>query len=659
MQTYISPTTKLPEITIKVIIIGIILALLLAASNTYLALKIGILTSASIPAAVLSMGILRFFRQANILENNLIQTAASAGEAVAGGIVYTIPALIILHYWNYFPYWENVAIALTGGILGVLFSVPIRRVLVTEPSLPFPEACAITEVLKAGDKKGLGFREILWGGAIGATLEFAQTGLQVVTNSFQFWMSTGRNLVGFGAGFSATLVGAGYLIGFGVGFSLLVGAIIGWLLGVPVLTGLQHVTVQDHNATQTVMNYWSGHMRYMGIGAMLTAGVWTLLTLLKSFYKSLRLSFRAFTQKSQLQQTRTEYDLPINYVALAIGLVLISLFFLFQHIFLLDVMGLAAFLHAPFIIASVLYVFIIGFVFAAICGYFSGLVGVTASPGSAVIIGGLFFAALLIRLLLNFNQVDLSQQHLLTAAAITIIIGAVITGAACIANDNIQDLKVGYLLGATPWKQQVMLMLGVGVAALVIPPIMQLLFNVYGIADVLPHTGMDPAQTLAAPPAAMMAAVTQAVFHHELPWDMVGAGMVITFLAIIVNQILNRFYHYKLSILGIAMGIYLPLSSTIPLFFGSLIALITQRSVQRRVADSLKAQQQQQRGNITACGMVAGAALMGVVLAMPFAITQNPDVLKILPMNLEWLATSLGWLSLPMLGWWLYRQVLK
>lgn len=659
ITTYIPAESQIPEITCKVVIIAIFLALLLAASNTFLALKIGLLTSASIPAAILSMGILRFFKSANILENNLIQTAASAGEAVAGGIVYTIPALIILHYWHYFPYWENVAIALTGGVLGVLFSVPIRRILVTEKTLPFPEGQAIAEVLKAGDKHGVGIREILMGGLVGAVLEFAQMGLQVIANSFQVWFVAGRSLVGFGAGFSATLVGAGYLIGFGVGISLLMGAVVGWLVGVPILTWWQHVTVANNDVTQTVMTYWSSQIRYVGVGAMLTAGVWTLLTLLKPFYDSLRLSFYALSEQSNAGMLpRTERDLPINYVILAIIGTLVLTYFLFQQVFLLDAMGLATSLHVPFLLASVLYVLILGFIFAAICGYFSGLVGVTASPGSAVIIGGLFFAALLIRLLLSIEHVDLSQHQLLTAAAVTVIIGAVITGAACIANDNIQDLKVGHLLGATPWKQQVMLLLGVIIAALIIPPIMQVLFDVYGIADVLPRVGMDPSKTLAAPPAAMMALVTQAVFHHALPWNMVLLGMLIVVMAIIINQVLDRFFQIKLSILGMAVGIYLPLTSTIPLFFGSVIALMTQRKIARSKTLANVANLQQ-RGIITACGLVAGAALMDVLLAIPFALSQNSNILKILPDHLHWLATSLGWLTLPILGYWLYRLVVK
>jgi len=237
-DSFIAPETNLPEITIKVVVLSIILAVVLAVSNTYLALKIGLVTSASIPAAIISMGILRFFRKSNILENNLVQTAASAGEAIAGGIVFTIPALIIIRYWTHFSYWETFFIAFCGGVLGVLFSIPLRGVLMTEPNLRYPEGSAIAEVLKVGSSRALGLKNLVLGGIVGAGIEFAQTGLKIVASSVQLWFTTTRAIFGFGAGFSATMIGVGYLIGFDIGLSIFIGAVIAWLISVPVFTGV-------------------------------------------------------------------------------------------------------------------------------------------------------------------------------------------------------------------------------------------------------------------------------------------------------------------------------------------------------------------------------------------------------------------------------------
>jgi len=661
-----SKPESLSEITFRVIILSIVLAIILAASNTYLALKIGILTSASIPAAVLSMAVLRFFKNSTIYENNLVQTAASAGEAVAGGIVYTIPALILIHYWTHFSYFENLAIALCGGILGILFSIPLRRILMTAPHLHFPEGKAIAEILQFSTKQYSGVREMLLGGLIGGLLELAQTGLKVIANTAQKWFVTGNTIFGFGGGFSATLIGAGYLVGFNVGVSILIGAIIVWGIGLPILSSTSGIVLPATDTISAAMKIYGEKIHYIGIGSMLVAGLWTLLNLIKPFYESIKVSLNGFLKKNlvtEINIPRTEQDIPFVYVIIGITAMLICTYFLFDYLFPIKGLNLAANISFPIVLGGVIYILIIGFIFAAICGYFSGLVGVTASPGSAVIIAGMLLAALILRLLLTLHAVPLTQEQLLSAAAITIIVGSVITGAAAIANDNIQDLKVGHIIGATPWKQQVMLVVGVVAAAVVIPPIMQILFNVYGIGNVLPHPGMDPTQTLAAPPAAMMAGLTEGVFNHDLPWDMLGTGAIISIVVIAANYFLE-IRGISLSILGVAFGTYFPLSSSMPLFIGSLIALITKRALQKRAhgvneEEKSKLNQQSQRGLLLACGLVSGAALMDVLLAIPMSLAHSPDALSILPANWQPLATILGFASLLGLGLWFYRVVCK
>ncbi len=646
-QPVIPAQTKLPEITFRGVVLAILLAMILAASNTYLALKVGILTSASIPAAILSMGILRFFKGSNILENNLVQTAASAGEAIAGGIVYTIPGLIIIHYWTHFDYFQNMAIGLIGGILGVLFSVPLRRVLVTDPYLKFPEGQAIAEVLKLSGNKSVSIKDMICGSIIGAVIELAQNGFKIVASGIQGWFTIGSTALGFGTGFSATLIGAGYLIGANFCFSLLIGAIVCWLIISPILVAHFHVLTGNIDTTQAVLSMWSSHIRYIGIGSMLTAGVWTLLTLARPFFASMNATARAFLSPNPQSITRTDYDLPLSYVLIGSSLLAICIYFLFAKLFPLNDLNLAA-LHIPILLGSVIYVVVLGFISAAICGYFSGLVGVSATPGSSVIIGGLLFAALTLRTLLNAHGITLDHVQVLNSAAIVIIITALITGIACIANDNIQDLKVGYIVGSTPWKQQIMLLIGVVTASAIIPPIMELLFNVYGIGGVFPHPGMDPSQMLAAPPASMLATATQAVFDRDLPWNMLTIGALISVFFILINHFLKK-YKYSISAIGISMGIYLPLSSSMALFIGGLIAFIIQRNKSPH--------KNSQSGILLACGLVAGAALMDVLLAIPFAISGDPDVLAIMPTEAHPIAVLLGILITVLIGMWFNRIV--
>ncbi|BBB15521.1 oligopeptide transporter [Candidatus Rickettsiella viridis] len=645
--------TQSGMISLRVILLSIFLAILLAASSTYLALKIGILPSASIPAAILAMAILRFLKKTSIYEINLIQTAASAGEAVAGGIVYTIPALVIMGYWHHFPYLENVAIALCGGLLGILFSIPLRKILINTPQLYFPEAKAIAEVLQLVQKNVFHIREIIMGTGLGGLLELAQTGFKVIASAAEKWFVLGKStIVGFGIGFSPALIGVGYLIGFDVGLSLVLGALLAWGVALPLLSIF--AAIKPFHLTASLAAY-RNHIHYLGLGAMLMAGLWTLINLLKPFYQSFKLSTQGLFKPSINEPILSkEQDIPTAYLLLALPVLMVCVYFLFHYLFPAHIFTNSASLFIN--LGAVFYVVGLGFIFAAICGYFSGLVGVTASPGSAILIGGLLLTALILRALFVLHGHAAVSGHWLSMAAMTIIIGGVVAGMAAIANDTIQDLKVGHLIGAAPWQQQLMLVLGVIVAALVIPYVMELLFNVYGLTTVLPHAGMDPTQTLSAPPAAMMAGLTQGIFNHDLPWSMLGIGalMMVVFIAL---QWLGL---KKLSLLGVAMGVYLPLSSSIPLFIGSLFAFFIRRNFQQRLKggseeQKAKIEQYQHYAVLLACGLVAGSALMDVLLAIPMSLTSNPEILAIMPARWNSLAVALGFLSVVGLGFGFYK----
>ncbi len=656
---FISAEENVAELTLRSILLAVLLTVILAMSNAYLALKLGILTSASIPAAILSMGILRLFKNATILENNAVQTAASAGEAVAGGIVYTIPALIIIQYWHGFDYLTNFSIAVIGGILGVLFSIPLRRILVNEPILKFPEGRAIAEVLKSSAEK-VGVNNIVMGGAIGAMLELLQVGFKVIASNWNFWFIAKRSLFGFGAGFSATMIGAGYLVGHEMALSIFLGAVISWLIALPIVSQFYPEFLYHASAQEAANALWNSQMRYLGIGAMLFAGTWTFIKLIKPLLKSIRVTFRTFIAKSSatLRLPRTDRDIPMPFIMIGVSLMAAILFLFFQFTFPLTEAGLGGIYAPSLIFGMVMYVLIIGFLFSVITAYFSGMVGVTASPGSSVVIAGILFAAWLLLSVINMVvPLPLSSEQIKAAEAITIIIGSVVTGIAAIANDNTQDLKVGQLVGATPWKQQVMLLIGVVVSSLVIPPVMQLLFNVYGISGVMPHEGMDVSQSLPAPTAALLAAVTEAVFSHSMPWTMIWMGAAVIFVVLLCDGCFKLHRVVKISILGVAIGMYLPISSSFPLFLGGMIAKFVEWRLQKKAMTVAAENQHKQVGTLIACGLVAGAALLDVLLAIPFSMMHSPDALKLVGPEWHHYGVVLGVVSTLLLAGWIDRRV--
>ena len=647
---FIAPDQKVRELTLRAVLLGIVLTVLLAMSNAYLALKLGILTSASIPAAIISMGILRFFKSPTILENNAVQTAASAGEAVAGGIVYTIPALIIIGYWNHFDYLTNFFIAACGGVLGVLFSIPLRRLLVHDRSLRFPEGRAIAEVLKSSVEKA-GFKDILLGGLVGGLIELLQTGFKVIANSWGYWFTVKRSLFGLGAGFSATMIGAGFLVGYEMALSIFLGAVISWLVVLPAISPSYPDIVSQFSPEHAANLLWNREMRYLGIGAMLFAGIWTFFKLIKPLMHSVRTSLRSFAHsRIEAQVPRTDRDIPLPYILMGVGAMGAILFLFFQTEFPLGQVGLDNDYAPTLVFLAVLYVLFIGFLFSVITAYFSGMVGVTASPGSSVVISGMLFAAwLLLVAINNMLPLPLSPEQIQAAEAITIMIGSVVTGIAAIANDNTQDLKVGQLVGATPWKQQLMLLLGVIVSALVIPPVMQLLFEVYGIADI--------SQSLPAPTAALMEAITEAVFRNSLPWKMMVLGALIISLILLINHVFKLRRHFNLSILGVAIGMYLPLASSFPLFIGGLISLFVNSRLKKNIANEEEQIFRRQRGTLIACGLVAGSAIIDVLLAIPFSLAHSPDILQLVGANWKNTGVYLGILSTLALAWWINRRV--
>ncbi|EKD76896.1 MAG: hypothetical protein ACD_42C00541G0004 [uncultured bacterium] len=654
-ESLIPASVSLPEITFKVIILSIILAAVMSAANAYLALKIGQTVSASIPASVLAIGILRFFKNSNVLESNLIQTAASAGEGIAGTVSFILPAMIFIHAWVGFNYWQTFTVTALGGLLGVFFSVPLRRVMLNMPTLRFPEGTAIGNVLRVTSQNIKGsthMKRLIQGISAGGFVAFAQSGIQIFSDSMNYWVRAGKTVFGASLGFSPALLAAGYIVGIEVGVSLFTGFVLGWVIVLSALCA--HFGLPTGKTVfDSVMKIWSTQLRFVGVGVMLVGGIWTLIRLIQPVYEGIKLSFVTLRGMgvSNKHLPRTERDLPIAWVFLGVIVSLLLLFVALMHFTYLEKMyhlyQHTFLLWAVFI--SILYLLIIGFFLSTICAYFVGVVGSSNSPLSGILIlaililGGIYFFVF-------------PHKGNGSVAALMVMIAAVVGCSGIISNENLQDLKAGQMVGATPWKQQFVMGLGVIVSAFIVGPVLNLLFNAYGMGGVFPHSGMDPSQMLAAPQAGLMASLINGIRSQHVPWDMILIGCGIAVAVIIADELLRR-YDRRLPALAVGLGIYLPPSIILPTVVGGVVKFFVTRSARHAKTDAQKEKMEdaQQNGLLMACGLVAGAALMGVILAIPFVMMGSADALSIMPHSLSGIAHFLGLISFLALVVWIYQ----
>lgn len=654
---------NLPEITFKGVILAIILTIVLAAANAYLGLKVGLTVSASIPAAVISMGVLRFFRHSNVLENNIVQTAASAGEALTAGIAFTLPALIVIHYWTHFHYLTSMGIALIGGILGVLFSVPLRRVLLADSTLRFPEGTAIGKVLSASNDKSMGLKELLGGGFFGAMISLAQTGFKLLSDSWQYWFKAGTTVIGGGLGFAPAMIGAGYIIGIGVGASIFLGVFLGWLIGVPLLTHYYGVPAGLTAPGDIAVAIWKNHVRYIGIGTMIVGGLAAVFTLFKPMVRGITASIKSvklMKLEGASEVPRVERDMNIITVAWCVLLAIVPIYCMFNYFSGLPVLGLPLILQKVVTLVAIFLVLSLGFVLASICAYFAGLVGSSANPLSSMSLISLIIGSFILSILLDSHlHLSVAGAHSVAAAALAIIMTAFIASIAAISNDTIQDLKAGQMVGATPWKQQVMLILGVVVAALIIPLILSLLFNAYGLGGVMPHPGMDPSQMLSAPQAGLMATVVQGIFTHDVQWSMMFIGGIIALIVLYLDaQAMKK--GMRVPVLAVGIGIYLPIDTTMPLVIGALLSWFVDRQMKKRLKDNSEhLHRVHQRGLLLASGLVAGSAVMGVIVAIPFVIAGSSNVLSLVPSSFVPYTSLASMVVTAVLCFWFYRKMMK
>jgi putative OPT family oligopeptide transporter len=460
-----------PQLTFRAIVLSIVLAVVLAAANTYLGLFAGLTISSSIPAAVVSMAVLRLLGGGHILENNIVQTGASAAASIAAGVIFTIPALVILNYWTSFKYSWILAIAGLGGVLGVLFSVPLRRALIVEQNLTFPEGKCAAEVLKAGDDPAHGVKLLAGSAALGGVGKLlAASGARLIPDSAAAAAYVGKAIAYTGTSLSPALLGVGYIVGLNIGIVVLIGGLIAWNVAIPVysaffLDGNAELArqVAGASAADAAGAIWSAQIRFLGVGAMLIGGLWTLVSLRKSILSGVRSGLAATRAGAAQAVAHTEQDLPMKQVLIAIVLFALPLLLLYQTIV------------GSFVVSVPMTIIMIvaGFLFCSVSGYMAGIVGSSNNPVSGITIATILFASLVLVLLLGRGSA--------LGPIAAIMIGAVVCCAAAVAGDNLQDLKAGQIVGATPWRQQVMLAIGAVSCAFVMAPVLNVLEKAYGI----------------------------------------------------------------------------------------------------------------------------------------------------------------------------------
>ncbi len=651
-KPYISPETRLNELTFRSIILGAMLSVILGAANAYFGLFSGLTVSASIPAAVISMAILKAFKNSNVLENNMVQTAASAGEALASGVIFTIPALVIMGYWQHFNYFETTFIAIAGGILGVLFTVPLRNALIVKEKLMFPEGVATAEVLKTGQEGGKSVKYLIYGGVIGAVFKLGNEALKLWDSLFEKAAVFNQKIyLYFSLNLSPALVAVGYIVGLNVATLVFLGGVITWWFGIPVyvwISGFENVVdelvaagkfASPEGVTPEALGgaLWSVKMRYLGVGAMVVGGLWALISLRSALGTAFNSGVRAFKAGAQkaTDVLRTELDTPMSWVLLGIGVLIVPIFFIYLNVIQ----------QVPVSLFMALMMVIAGFLFSAVAGYMAGLVGSSNNPISGVTIATILSTSLLLLLLMGSSDPG-------RGAAGAILVGAVVACAAAIAGDNMQDLKAGHVLGATPRNQQIMQIVGVIAGALLIAPVLDILLETRGIGN----PTAEHSNPLAAPQATLMMSVATGIFGGELPWTIIGIGAAIGGMIIAMDQYLKKIKsNFRMPVLAVAVGLYLPFELDSSIFLGGVIAYFLERSFKQNNIEKAKRDSASNAGLLIASGLITGEALMGILIAVMVAGFQLNISLFDEPIGGSYLGISL----LALILIFLYRSVVS
>lgn len=637
---------NLKELTVRGIILGALITVIFTASNVYLGLKVGVTFASSIPVAVISMAVLKFFKDSSILENNMVQTQASSAGTLSS-VIFVLPGLLMMGYWQDFPFWQTMLICAAGGTLGVLFTIPLRRAMVVNSNLPYPEGVAAAEILKAGNNADgdSGVKDIAYGGVLAGLVAFLTNGLRVMADGASAWIQTGKAAFQLPMGFSLALLGAGYLIGIVGGIAMLIGVILTWGVAVPYFTMSEDIAA-DASLIDSAMTVWKTKVRYIGVGTIGIAAIWTLLILMKPMIEGMVHSFRMLKGGQEASEHRIDIDLSpktMIYILIAtVALIVISL-----HHFIAAA-PISPELSILLVVVCTFLAVFIGFFVAAASGYMAGLVGSSSSPISGIGIISVIVISLVLVSIGNasglFETVD--GQKFLTA--LTLFTASIVITTACISNDNLQDLKTGLLVEATPWRQQVALIIGCFVGALVIAPVLEILYHAYGFSGALPRPDMDPSQALSAPQATLMTAISQGIFTNKLEWTYiltgVGLGAVLITIDAFLKKVSNKVF--SLPVIAVGIGIYLPPSINTPVIVGAFLAWIMARHIAKLGNKEVSAKAER-FGTLFSAGLIVGESLMGVILAFIIAASVTTGGSEApLSLNLENWDTIGEWLGL-------------
>jgi putative OPT family oligopeptide transporter len=637
-----------PELTFRAVLLGGLITLVFTAANVYLGLKVGLTFATSIPAAVISMAVLRWFASSSILENNIVQTVASAAGTLAA-ICFVLPGLVMIGWWQGFPYWTTALITGLGGVLGVLFSVPLRRALVTDSDLPYPEGVAAAEVLRVGegsrsgaDANDRGLAAIVTGSVLSAGFALL-TAMKLAAADAAGFFRVGSGVTGINPGFQFALLGVGHLVGISVGMAMALGMFIAWGVAVPLLSAVAPAA-QGVGLEDWAIDIWRHQVRFLGAGVIGVAAVWTLVIVIGPILRGLASALAASRARSAGEGSSLalqERDIPIGWVAAGTLAALVPIGFVLSR-----QLGGAAGASAPLVITgSLIFVLLAGAFIAAVTGYMAGLIGASNSPVSGIGILSVIGASLLLVAVLG------SGGNSKPLAAYALIVTAVVFGVATISNDNLQDLKTGQLVGATPWRQQVALLFGVLFGAAVIPPVLDLLNAAYGFAGA-PGAGPD---ALAAPQAALISTLAVGVLGGNMDWTMIGWGVVLGIFLILLDAVLGRFGKLRLPPLAIGIAIYLPMSATLMVVVGAICGWIYDKGA-RRARDP---EAHRRIGVLAATGLIVGESLFGVLVAGIVVAAGNATPLGVVGDGFRPVAVWGGALLFALLAWWLYRRAAK
>jgi putative OPT family oligopeptide transporter len=648
------------ELTVRGLIIGIIITLVFTAANVYFGLKAGLTFSTSIPAAVISMAILRGFRDATVQENNIVQTVASAAGTLSS-IIFVLPGLIMIGWWTEFPFWISFLICALGGILGVMYSIPLRRALVTSSDLPYPEGVACAEVLKVGSSGDsahasdiehgrAGLLAVLWGSIVAAVFAVIVATQVFAADVAQTFRIGRRGAVsGYDFSLSFALLAIGHLVGLSVGIAMLIGAFIGWGWGVPHYSGL--VGDLTTAAGQLAQSTWSKKVRFLGAGAIGVSAIWTLLKLVQPVAKGLAGAMAASrARKAGKADTLpiTERDIPIGIVGLVTLVCMLPIGWVLGYF--ANASGLGAHM-TTLVIGGVAYVVLMSFFVSAVCGYMAGLIGSSNSPLSGIGILVVIGAALLLVLGVKPYVSPDASKALMAFALFTT---AVIFNVAAIANNNLQDLKTGQLVDATPWKQQVALVFGVIAGALVIPPVLDLVNHAYGFVGA-PGAELRP-NPLPAPQAGLISSLAQGVIAANIDWSLIRIGALIGVGIILLDEILARTTkHMRVPPLAVGLGIYLPTQSTLMIVVGAIVGWLFERRADR----TPKPEATKQLGVLLASGLIVGESIIGVVISAIVVFSGKGAPLSLVGPGYETAGIIIGGVAFAAIAFLLYRWILR